>query len=111
MRKRISGDLMPTIVNPHWEMITPGCRQALDVLRDQPFIRSFYLAGGTALALQIGHRVSILARALAYFDDAEQQPMPELTRRIKWAEVKRYAEAGARYLVEQQRAQARRAGL
>ena len=63
------------------------------------------------LALQIGHRVSILARALAYFDDAEQQPMPELTRRIKWAEVKRYAEAGAPYIVEQQRAQARRAGL
>ncbi|MFZ1507947.1 MAG: nucleotidyl transferase AbiEii/AbiGii toxin family protein [Anaerolineae bacterium] len=226
---------MTTLVDPHWEMITPGCRQALDVLRDRPFIRSFYLAGGTALALQIGHRVSkdldwfsatvlldqadraeirrsltgigqftitgerdtmvfsrlfgsevsfiyqhhplleptvdldglalasptdiglmklaairdrgtrrdfvdvfclreivpltslidlvgqkyadrpdfaaILARALAYFADAEQQPMPEMTRRVKWAEVKRYAEAGARYLVEQQRAQARRAGL
>ncbi|WP_423225051.1 hypothetical protein [Candidatus Amarolinea aalborgensis] len=51
---------MPILVDPHWEMITPGCRQALDVLRDQPFIRSFYLAGGTALALQIGHRVSNL---------------------------------------------------
>lgn len=38
--------------------ITPGCRRALDYLRRQPFIADFYLAGGTALALQIGHRIS-----------------------------------------------------
>jgi hypothetical protein len=38
--------------------ITPGCHQALDYLRHQPFINDFYLAGGTALALQIGHRIS-----------------------------------------------------
>jgi predicted nucleotidyltransferase component of viral defense system len=37
---------------------TPTCHQALDYLRQQPFIHDFYLAGGTALALQIGHRVS-----------------------------------------------------
>jgi hypothetical protein len=38
--------------------ITSGCHQALDYLRRQPFIGDYYLAGGTALALQIGHRVS-----------------------------------------------------
>lgn len=38
--------------------ITEGCRQALEFLRHQPFITDFYLAGGTALALQIGHRIS-----------------------------------------------------
>jgi len=37
---------------------TPACHQALNYLRQQPFIGDFYLAGGTALALQIGHRVS-----------------------------------------------------
>jgi len=37
---------------------TPTCHQALDYLRQQPFIHDFYLAGGTGLALQIGHRVS-----------------------------------------------------
>lgn len=37
---------------------TPACNQALDYLRQQPFIGDFYLAGGTGLALQIGHRVS-----------------------------------------------------
>lgn len=37
---------------------TPACHQALDYLRHHRFIEDFYLAGGTALALQIGHRVS-----------------------------------------------------
>ena len=37
---------------------TPACRQGLDYLRRQAFIGDFYLAGGTALALQIGHRIS-----------------------------------------------------
>ena len=37
---------------------TPACHHALTYLRQQPFISDFYLAGGTALALQIGHRVS-----------------------------------------------------
>jgi predicted nucleotidyltransferase component of viral defense system len=38
--------------------ITPSCRRVLTYLRQQPFIKDFYLAGGTALALQIGHRLS-----------------------------------------------------
>jgi predicted nucleotidyltransferase component of viral defense system len=37
---------------------TPPCRHALAYLSQQLFISDFYLAGGTALALQIGHRVS-----------------------------------------------------
>ena len=42
----------------HSEAVTPACKKALDFLRKQEFIQHFYLAGGTALALQIGHRVS-----------------------------------------------------
>jgi hypothetical protein len=38
--------------------ITSGCRQAVAYLRGQPFLGDFYLAGETALALQIGHRIS-----------------------------------------------------
>ena len=217
-------------LQPHWEAITPACCAALDVLRKQSFIRKFYLAGGTALALQLGHRISkdldwfsssaqlkkaerdkirralgrtgafvvtgeqdtllftrlldaevsfiyqhhplveptvdlegvalaspvdiglmklaaikdrgtrrdfvdlyclrqvvtleqlidraqikymdrpdfllILARALAYFEDAEQQPMPDMLKRVRWADVKRYAQEGARYIVQQQRKKA-----
>lgn len=38
--------------------ITSACHQGLDYLRHQAFIGDFYLAGGTALALQLGHRIS-----------------------------------------------------
>jgi len=37
---------------------TSACLRALAFLRQQGFVSDFYLAGGTALALQIGHRVS-----------------------------------------------------
>jgi hypothetical protein len=40
------------------ESITAGCQQALAHLRGQPWLEGYYLAGGTALALQIGHRIS-----------------------------------------------------
>ena len=40
------------------EAMTPSCRKGLGFLRQHDFIHDFYLAGGTALALQIGHRIS-----------------------------------------------------
>lgn len=40
------------------ESVTPSCLAALEVLRSLPLMREFYLAGGTALALQLGHRIS-----------------------------------------------------
>ena len=46
------------MVNFHPEAITPNCQTALQHLRQQPWLEGFYLAGGTALALQIGHRIS-----------------------------------------------------
>ncbi len=46
------------MVTFHESAVTPACRQALVFLRKQAFIKDFYLAGGTALALQIGHRIS-----------------------------------------------------
>lgn len=215
------------MVEFHHNAITPACSKALDFLRRQPVIQGWYLAGGTALALQIGHRMStdldwfspghlletaerdalrealaasgdfvvkaeqdgqlytrllgadmsfiyqhhplleqtmdfegiplatptdigvmklaainsrgtrrdfvdlyclrdiapltrlvelaerkyadrpsfldITARALAYFDDAEQQAMPRMLTRVRWTDVRRYCEAGARWLVKRQR--------
>jgi hypothetical protein len=44
---------------PHWEALTPNTRLAFQHLAGQPFIRQFYLAGGTGLALHLGHRFSI----------------------------------------------------
>jgi len=45
-------------VSFHQEAVTPACLAGLAFLRPQPYIQKFYLAGGTALALQIGHRIS-----------------------------------------------------
>lgn len=44
---------------PHWETVAEALRRILSVVGAQPFAGRFYLAGGTALALQLGHRVSV----------------------------------------------------
>lgn len=43
----------------HWEALTPETRQAFDKTASLPFISQFYLAGGTGLALHLGHRFSM----------------------------------------------------
>ncbi len=41
------------------ETLYPKTKQVLDKLRSDPILEPFYLAGGTALSLQLGHRKSI----------------------------------------------------
>lgn len=43
----------------HWETISPTMQEILKVFGKSQIAEHFYLAGGTALALQIGHRRSI----------------------------------------------------
>ena len=45
--------------HPHWEALTAETRQAFALAAGLPFIGEFYLAGGTGLALHLGHRFSI----------------------------------------------------
>ena len=40
------------------EILSETARQSLDTLKEVPVFQSAYLAGGTALALQLGHRYS-----------------------------------------------------
>jgi hypothetical protein len=42
--------------------------------------------------------LSVAARALAFFEDAEAQPMPRMLIPIHWSEVRLYCEEGARKL-------------
>ncbi len=44
--------------NFHWNSIPANTRHALEAINALPCPSDFYLAGGTALAFQIGHRVS-----------------------------------------------------
>ena len=41
-----------------WNALAPNTRQAFDALATLPVPSAFYLAGGTALALHLGHRIS-----------------------------------------------------
>ena len=43
----------------HEESLTQNTRSVLDALGAAGFIKGFYLAGGTALALYFGHRLSV----------------------------------------------------
>ena len=48
-----------TGVRWHADVLAPEARQAITALSDLPSMGEFYLAGGTALALQFGHRPSV----------------------------------------------------
>ena len=50
---------MESMSKPHWEALTPETREAFHHVARLPFIQSFYLAGGTGLALHLGHRFSV----------------------------------------------------
>lgn len=45
---------MAPLTSPHWETVTPTMRDLVEVIAQQSFSQRFYLAGGTALALQLG---------------------------------------------------------
>jgi Nucleotidyl transferase AbiEii toxin, Type IV TA system len=59
---------MASLAAPHWEAVHPALRELLGVLAQLDVLRPFYLAGGTALALRLGHRVS---QDLGLFADIE----------------------------------------
>lgn len=43
----------------HYETIVPEARSLLEKLSDLPVLKDARLVGGTALALQLGHRTSV----------------------------------------------------
>lgn len=55
----------------HWNTISPAMKDVLSVFGKSVLAEKFYLAGGTALALQLGHRQSI---DLDYFSKTEDIP-------------------------------------
>ncbi|MDW8267864.1 MAG: nucleotidyl transferase AbiEii/AbiGii toxin family protein [Anaerolineae bacterium] len=62
------------VLNPHREALTPETRQAFAVAARLPFIGRYYLAGGTGLALHLGHRFSV---DLDFFSPALDATGPE----------------------------------
>ncbi len=50
---------MALLSSPHWETVSPSMRSFLTFAGNQEVAARFYLAGGTGLALQLGHRRSV----------------------------------------------------
>jgi len=48
-----------TLSQPHWEALTAETQNAFHLVSQLPFIQRYYLAGGTGLALHLGHRFSV----------------------------------------------------
>lgn len=66
----------------HWETVTPFMRELLGFIGTQPFAHRFYLAGGTALALRLGHRRSIDLDFFSSQDDVSASTRREILRAL-----------------------------
>jgi hypothetical protein len=73
---------MVTLGPIHWETITPPMRNLLRSVGQQSFARRFYLAGGTALALRLGHRRSVDLDFFSEADELEQATRGEILRAL-----------------------------
>jgi predicted nucleotidyltransferase component of viral defense system len=67
------------ILNPvHWGAITPTMREVLRIIGTCDFAPRFYLAGGTALALRLGHRRSVDLDFFSNTDEVGQKTRREI---------------------------------
>jgi hypothetical protein len=75
---------MAPLATPHWEAVTSQARDLLVALSLLPLLRPFYLGGGTALALRLGHRISqdldLFANIETLDDDLRRSIVEELRR-------------------------------
>jgi predicted nucleotidyltransferase component of viral defense system len=58
---------------PNWKALTPATRDAFQLLNELELTNDFYLAGGTGLALHLGHRFSV---DLDFFSEDESAVGP-----------------------------------
>jgi hypothetical protein len=64
----------------HWEALTPETLQAFRLVAGLDFVNQFYLAGGTGLALHLGHRFSA---DLDFFSPASDAVGPEVRAELR----------------------------
>jgi len=74
---------MAALTPPFWNTVTPEMRDLLLHLGKQTFLDRFYLAGGTALALQIGHRRSIDLDFFSESDEVDEGSRQKIIQALK----------------------------
>lgn len=77
---------MALLSSPHLHTASLQMQRLLSWLGEQPFLRRFYLAGGTALALQIGHRRSMDLDFFSEVDEVHSQSRQEIISTLSWRE-------------------------
>ena len=83
---------MALLTNPHWEVVSPLLRGLLIEIGQEPFSRRFYLAGGTALALRLGHRVSVDLNFFSQTDELPDDSRAEIVAALRKRRVVRMLE-------------------
>ncbi len=73
---------MAPLAAPHWETVTPAMREALRFIGTCSFAARFYLAGGTALALRLGHRRSVDLDFFSESDEVGTETRREILRAL-----------------------------
>jgi predicted nucleotidyltransferase component of viral defense system len=71
---------MGALTSPHWETVATEIRELLRWAGRQDFMPPFYLAGGTALALQIGHRKSVDLDFFSETDEVHERTRQRIIR-------------------------------
>ncbi|MCL4868563.1 MAG: nucleotidyl transferase AbiEii/AbiGii toxin family protein [Anaerolineae bacterium] len=74
---------MASLTAPHWHCVRPILRDLLLEIGQQPFAQRFYLAGGTGLALQIGHRMSNDLDFFSSEDDLDEGSRAEIVTALE----------------------------
>jgi predicted nucleotidyltransferase component of viral defense system len=69
---------MASLTAPHWEQLPLPLQQVLHEIGHHPFSSRFYLAGGTALALQLGHRTSADLDFFSSTDELDENSRQEI---------------------------------
>ncbi len=74
---------MASLSELHWERIPLPLREIMHTIGGCPFSRRFYLGGGTAVALQLGHRVSVDLDFFSATDELWDESRREITSSMR----------------------------
>ncbi len=74
----------------HYETIAPATRELLNKLMSDDRLQDFVLVGGTSLALQLGHRLSV-DLDLIFFDDINKDEPVQMAdgKPLQWKRIEK----------------------
>jgi predicted nucleotidyltransferase component of viral defense system len=91
---------MALLTAPHWETVTPAMRDVLCRIGECAFAKRFYLAGGTAVALRLGHRRSVDLDFFSETDEVDWRSRQEIVQSLASFDVQVLENADGNLLTE-----------